>query len=255
LYSENVDGLVIAYGDDKKISLNGQMNEGVMSTQLGLKVIPTLAEDIQVNRDLFLAEYAEAKIHFSTVSSARTVELIREAKKKGMKVTCDVAAHQLLLDDSVLSGFNTNYKVKPPLRSKEDVEALKKGVADGTIDAIASDHSPEDIENKKKEFDHAAFGITGLETAFAVANTALHNLMSIETLTEKFTVAPRKILSLPVPVIKEGAAANLTLFDPAVEWTVEEQHIRSKSKNTPFIGMKLRGKPVAVFNKGQQADC
>jgi dihydroorotase len=255
LYTKNFNGLVLSCCDDKKISHNGQMNEGAISTQLGLKAMPALAEDLMINRDLFLAEYAESRIHFSTISSARTVDMIREAKKKGLKVTCDVAAHQLLLDDSVLTGFNTNYKVNPPLRSKEDIEALKNGLHDGTIDAICSDHSPEDIENKKKEFDHAAFGIIGLETAFAVANTAAHNKIAIENLIDKFTVGPRKILSLPVPTIKDGAAANLTLFDSSADWTVEEDHIKSKSRNTPFIGMKLCGKAVAVFNKGKFAEC
>jgi dihydroorotase len=226
-----------------------------MSTQLGLKAIPSLAEDIMINRDLFLAEYAETKIHFSTVSSVRSVALIREAKAKGANVTCDVSAHQLLLDDSLLHDFDTNYKVKPPLRSKEDIEALKAAVADGTIDCICSDHSPEDVENKKKEFDLAAFGIVGLETAFAVANTAMNKKSTLEKLVEKFTVNPRKILSLPKLSIKEGEPANLTLFDADIEWTVRDQDIKSKSKNTPLIGRTLKGRPVAVFNKGLFAEC
>ncbi len=255
LYGKNFNGLVMSYPNDENIAGHGQMNEGAASTQLGLKGIPALAENTMINRDLFLAEYAESKIHFSTVSSAKSIELIREAKKKGMKVTCDVAAHQLLLDDSLLNDFDTNYKVKPPLRTKEDIEALKKALADGTIDGICSDHTPEDVENKKKEFDLAAYGIIGLETAFAVANTAIQKTISLDTLIEKFTINPRKILSLPVPVIKEGEQANLTLFDSEVEWKVEERHIKSKSKNTPFIGSTLKGRPVAVFNKGLWIEC
>ena len=255
LYSKIFDGLIMSYGNDKNLSVNGQMNEGVMSTQLGLKAIPTLAEDLIINRDLFLADYAGAKIHFSTVSSAKAVDLIREAKKKGMPVTCDVAAHQLMLDDSLLHDFDTNYKVKPPLRSKEDVLALRKALADGTIDAISSDHSPEDIENKKREFDHAAFGIIALETAFAVANTAMQKQIPLDKLIEKLTVNPRKILQLPLPCIREGESANLTLFDSEAAWKFEEHHIKSKSKNTPFAGMTLKGKPVAVFNKGRFEEC
>ncbi len=255
MYAKNFNGLIMSFCDDKKISGNGQMNESVMSAQLGLKSIPTLAEDLMINRDLFLAEYAETRIHFSTLSSAKSVHMIREAKKNGLHITCDTAAHLLMLDDSSLHDFDTNYKVKPPLRSKEDIQALKNGLADGTIDVICSDHSPEDIENKKKEFDHAAFGIIGLETAFAVANTAMQKSIPLNTLINKLTLNPRKILSLPVPMIKEGEAANLTLFDSQMEWKFEEQHIKSKSKNSPFPGMTLKGKPLAVFNKGQFAEC
>lgn len=255
MYSKNFNALILSHADDKNISAHGQMNEGVMNTQLGLKGIPSIAEETMIVRDLFLARYAETKIHFSTISSAMSVELIREAKKGGINVTCDVAAHQLLLDDSLLSDFDTNYKVNPPFRSKEDIEALKKAVADGTIDAICSDHSPEDVERKKKEFDHAAFGIIGLETAFAVANTAMKKSIALEKLIETFTVNPRKILSLAIPTIKEGEQANLTMFDSEIEWTFEEQHIKSKSKNTPFIGTTLKGKAVAVFNKGLMIEC
>ncbi len=255
LYAKNFNGLIMSYPNDENIAGHGQMNEGAVSTQLGLKGTPALAENTMINRDLFLAEYAESRIHFSTVSSAKSIELIREAKRKGMKVTCDVAAHQLLLDDSSLNDFDANYKVKPPLRTKVDIEALKKALIDGTIDSICSDHTPEDVENKKKEFDLAAYGIVGLETAFAVANTAIQKTISLDKLIEKFTIHPRKILSLPVPVIKEGEQANLTLFDSEAEWKVEENHIKSKSKNTPFIGTMLKGKPVAVFNKGLWIEC
>jgi dihydroorotase len=250
LYTKNFNALIMSFPDDKSISGKGLINEGVMNTQLGLKAIPALAEEIMIIRDLFLAEYTESRIHFSTISSAKSVELIRKAKADGLKVTCDVAAHQLLLDDTTLSGFDTNYKVNPPLRTAVDIAALKEGLKDGTIDCICSDHSPEDAENKIKEFELAAFGIIGLETAFAVTNTALGKTMSLENIIERFTTAPRKILSLPVPQIKEGENANLTLFDADVEWTFAEKNIKSKSKNTPFIGIKLKGRAIAVFNKG-----
>jgi len=255
MYAKNFNGLIMSHADDTTLSLHGQMNESPSSTQLGLKGIPSLSEEMMINRDLFLAEYADCRIHVSTVSSAKSVDIIRKAKAKGIKVSCDVAAHQLMLDDSLLEGFDTNYKVTPPLRSKEDIEALKKGVADGTIDVICSDHSPEDIENKKKEFDHAAFGMIGLETAFAIATTSTKGSLSLEKLVEKFTMNPRRILSLPVPEIKEGAKANLTLFDSEIEWTFAEKDIVSKSKNTPFVGTTFKGKPIAVFNKGQYLEC
>jgi dihydroorotase len=251
LYTKNFNGVVMSFADDKYISSNGQINESASSVYLGLKGIPSLSEELMINRDIFLSSYAETKIHFSTISSAKSIELIRQAKKNGMKITCDVAAHNILLDDSSLTEFDTNYKVKPPLRTREDIEALIAGLKDGTIDCISSDHSPEDIENKKKEFDLAAFGIIGLETAYAVANTALTKSMSVELIIEKFTTAPRKILSLPVPSIKEGEKANLTVFNPNEYWTFEEAHIKSKSRNTPFIGTKIRGKAKAVFNKGR----
>lgn len=255
MYSKNFGGLIMSFAEDENISSHGQMNESEVNAQLGLKAIPTLAEELMVNRDLQLTEYAEAKIHFSTISSAKSVDLIREAKKNGLNITCDVAAHQLLLEDNLLTDFDTNYKVKPPLRTKNDIEALKQGLNDGTIDVICSDHSPEDVENKKKEFDQAAFGIIGLETAFAVANTAMRKNISLEKFIEKFTVNPRKLLSLSLPVIKEGEKANLTMFDPDIKWVFEERDIKSKSKNTPFVGSTLEGKPIAVFNNGLWLEC
>jgi dihydroorotase len=250
LYAKNFHGLIMSFPNDKFICGKGQMNEGVTSTALGLKGIPSLAEEVMIARDLMLCEYAETGIHFSTISTKGSVDLIRKAKAKGMKVTCDMAAHYLLLDDSHLEEFDTNFKTSPPLRTKEDIKALKEGLKDGTIDAICSDHSPEDIENKKKEFDLAAFGVEGLETAFAAAFTALKDVLTIEQIIEKITIAPRKILSIAVPKIDVGEVANLTLFNPTEEWTVITQNIFSKSKNNPFLGMKLTGKVKAVVNKG-----
>jgi dihydroorotase len=225
------------------------MNEGKVSTSVGLKGIPALAEEVMVARNIFLCEYTGGKIHFQSISTVRSVELIRDAKKKGLKVTASVNAHHLALDDSALKDFDTACKVNPPLRTKDDINALKKGLADGTIDAITSDHSPEDEENKKVEFDYAAFGMIGLETCFALANT--YSNLKLNDLVKKFSVNPRQILGLPVPKIKEKEKANLTLFLPNKEWKLEEKNIRSKSKNTPFIGKKLKGKIIAVFNNGK----
>ena len=246
LYAKNFKGLLLAHCDEKTISLNGQMNEGKTSTGLGLKGIPALAEEVMVARNLFLCEYTGGKIHFQSVSTAGSVQLIREAKKKGLQVTASVNAYNISLEDSALKDFDTHCKVNPPLRSNADIVALKKGLADGTIDAITSDHSPEDEENKKVEFDYAAFGMIGLETSFALANT--YSGLKLNDLIKKLSVTPREILGLAIPKIKEKEKANLTLFLPNKEWKFEEKDIRSKSKNTPFIGKKLKGKIVGVVN-------
>lgn len=249
LYAKGFDGLVMSYAEEEKISNGGKMNEGEVSTVLGLKGIPALAEELHVARNLFLAEYHDAKMHLSLVSTAKSVDLIRQAKKKGLKVTAEVAAHHLALDDSKLEGFDSYFKVKPPLRTKKDIAALIKGLKDGTIDAICSDHSPEEEETKVVEFDHAAFGIIGLETAYAVVNTHLEGKLTAEELVEKFAINPRKILQLDTPSVETGNNANFTLFDPTKEWTFSESDIRSKSKNTPFIGSKFKGKALAIINK------
>ena len=249
LYAKNFKGLLMAHCDEKTISLNGHMNEGKVSTSLGLKGIPALAEEVMVARNIFLCEYAGGKIHFQSVSTARSVDLIRGAKKKGLKITASVNAHHLALDDSSLKDFDTACKVNPPLRTKEDMAALKKGLADGTLDAITSDHSPEDEENKKVEFDYAAFGMIGLETCFSLANT--YSNLKLNELIRKFAIRPREIFGLPVPKIKEKEKANLTLFLPNKEWKFEEKNIRSKSKNTPFVGKKMKGKVIGVVNNGK----
>lgn len=249
LYAKNFKGLLLAHCDEKTVSLNGQMNEGKASTGLGLKGIPALAEEIMIARNIFLCEYTGGKIHFQSVSTAGAVELIRAAKKKGLKVTASVNAHHLALDDSSLKDFDTNCKVNPPLRTKADMDALKKGLADGTLDAITSDHSPEDEENKRVEFDYAAFGMIGLETCFALANT--YGNLKLADLVKKLSINPRLILGLAAPKIKEKEKANLTLFIPNKEWKLEAKDIRSKSKNTPFIGKKLKGKVLGVLNNGK----
>ncbi|MBA3900166.1 MAG: dihydroorotase [Bacteroidetes bacterium] len=250
LYSKSFNGLIINFPDEQKISLDGKMNEGITSTHTGLKGMPALAEDIMAQRDIFLVEYTESRIHFSTISSAKTVDLIRKAKKQGLNITAEVAVHNLFFDDTVLEGFESHFKVKPPLRTKEDITALLEGIADGTIDAIVSDHSPEDEEMKKREFDYAAFGAIGLETAFAAANTALKGKISLEKLIDILAINPRKILNLPIPAIKIGEKANLTCFLPKKKWEVTESDLKSKSKNCPFIGLTLTGKAVAVVNNG-----
>jgi len=251
LYAKNFGARIISFASELSLTANGKMNEGVTGTMLGLKMLPSIAEEIMVTRDLYLAEYAQTQVHFATLSAKRSVELIRAARKKKINVTTEVAAHQLALDETVLTEFDTNYKVFPPLRNKEDKEALINGLKDGTIDVICSDHSPEDIESKQREFDHAAFGIIGLETTYAVANTVLKNILSTEEIVNKISINPRKILNIPVPSVEEKQNANLTFFLPDLKWTFGEKHIRSRSKNTPFIGKEFIGKAIGIINKGQ----
>lgn len=250
LYSKNFDGLVMTHCDDKSISQDGQMNEGETSTRLGLKGIPALAEELMVSRNIFLAEYSNAPLHISNVSTKASVQLIREAKARGLKITASVNAYNIALDDTLLSGFDSNYKLNPPLRTKNDMEALRKGLADGTIDAITSDHRPQDIESKDVEFDHASNGMIGLESAFGLINTNKGKL-KLETVIEALSAKPRSLLKLKQVSIKEGEAANITLFDPEKEWIFEKKHIQSKSSNTPLTGSKFKGRVIGVINKKQ----
>jgi dihydroorotase len=259
-YLYPIKGLLMNRPEETTLTLFGQMHEGIESTLLGMKGMPSTAEELIVMRDLKLLEYAfsqiqeketEAVLHFSTISTQRAVELIREAKAKGLPVSCDIAAHQLAFTDVDLKEFDTNFKVNPPFRTKADIEALKGGLADGTIDTIVSDHNPHDEESKNLEFDMADFGIIGLETAFAVANT--YSNLPIEDLIEKMTSKPAKLLRLPEETIQEGVSANLTIFNPVLEWTFSEKNILSKSKNTPFIGHTLRGRVLGVISKNQMA--
>jgi len=255
LYAKNFNGLIMSYSSEAKTSDKGQMNEGLTSTKLGLKGIPALAEELQVARDIQLCEYTEAKIHFSTISTAQSVNLIREAKAKGLNITADTSSYHLYLNDKELESFDSNLKVKPPLRSTKDIEALKQGLKDGTIDAICSDHYPQNIENKKCEFNIADFGMINLETSFAVANTALQTINNTALIIEKLTSKPRAILGLDSPAIEEGNLADLTLFDPKLKWTYLEKNICSKSKNTPLIGKEFTGKAIAIVNNGQLSIC
>ena len=250
-YLQQFGGLLINLPDDKHLSKFGQMHEGVSSTMLGLKGLPALAEAMGIQRDLNLLRYAGGKIHFSCLSAAVSVELVRQAKKEGLNVTADVAAHQLAFTDEALADFDTNLKVKPPFRTEQDRLALIEGLLDGTIDAIVTDHQPHDTESKALEFDLAEFGVIGLQTAFTTVNTYAPQLTT-ELIIEKFTTAPRQILGLPSPTIQEGKQANLTLFNPEQKWIFTEKDIRSKSKNSPFIGKALQGKIIAVFNQGKK---
>ncbi|MEN8185595.1 MAG: dihydroorotase [Bacteroidota bacterium] len=247
LYAQNFDGMVLSFPQEKTTSTLGYVNEGVNSTRLGLKSIPSMAEELQIARDLFLLEYTGGKLHIPTVSSAKSVKLIKEAKKKGLQVTCSVSAHHLSLTDDELKNFNTNIKVLPPLRTKKDVNALIKGVKDGTIDIITSDHNPIDIEHKKVEFENAMYGTIGLESAFGSINKVLDLEDTILCLTEK----PRNVFGLQQPKINEGENANITLFNPEIDYTFTEENIISRSKNAAFLGKKLKGAAYGIIANKQ----
>ncbi len=248
LYAQGFDATVFSYPEDTAIAGKAKVNEGEVSTLLGMKGIPSLAEELMIARDLYLAEYTVSRIHFSTISTARSVELIREAKRKGLEVTCDVAAHHLILTDEALMGFDSMYKVKPPLRTKDDVLALIKGLKDGTIDAIVSQHTPHEVEFKDVEFEMAEYGITGFQTALPLA---LKSGLPVELLVEKLAINPREILGVTVPVIAEGERANLVLFDAETEWEYSSKNNRSKSVNSPFFGQQLKGKVQLTYNNKQ----
>ncbi|WP_395627684.1 dihydroorotase [Daejeonella sp.] len=248
LYTKSFNGLIFSYAEDQDIAAKGKMNEGVMSTFLGMKGNPSLAEELMVARDLYLAEYNEARIHFSTISSHRSVDLIRKAKKAGVKVTCDVAAHHLVLTEDNLEGFDSQYKVKPPLRTKTDQKALIAGLKDGTIDAIVSQHTPHEIEFKDVEFEIASYGIIGLQTVLPLA---LKSGLSPEMIVEKLAISPRKLLGITIPIFDLGISANFILFNPIEKWTLNEKSNKSKSNNSPFMGQELTGKVTLVHNNEQ----
>ena len=250
-YVKLFDGVVFSHPDDENVSHDGSMNEGVVSTNLGLKGMPSLAEELMVVRDIYLAEYTQSRLHFSLISTARSVDLIRAAKKKGVKVTCGVSSMHLMFDDGELNEFDTNFKLNPSLRTKKDVAALIAGLKDGTIDVIVSAHQPQNIELKDVEFEYADFGAINLQTSFALANTSFGNSISNEVLIEKIAINPRKILGIQIPTINEGEEANFTLFNPSEEWIFYKSENKSKSANTPLFEKKLIGRVVAGFNHNQ----
>lgn len=245
-YTQDFDGLVIAFAQDDKIKGNGVANEGIVSTRLGLKGIPNLAEEIEVARNLFLLEYTGGKLHIPTISTAKSVTLIQEAKAKGLQVSCSVAVHHLVLNDEKLEEFDTRYKVTPPLRSEADRLALIEGVKNGIIDTITSDHNPIDIEHKKMDFDTAKNGTIGLESAFG----ALLTILPVETVVEKLT-SGRALFGLKTPSIIEGTPANLCLFNPDGKSTFTLDKILSKSKNSAFIGSEIKGEVYGILNQNQ----
>jgi len=241
-YVQDFNGLIIAFSQDKNIKSNGIVNESESSTRLGIKGNPNLAEDLQIARNLLLLEYTGGKLHIPTISTEKSVDLIRQAKRKGLKVSCSVAVANLFFTDEVLEGFDTNYKVNPPIRTQKDVKALVQGLQDGTIDMITSDHNPVAIERKKLEFDKATDGMIGLETIFG----AINKILPLEITIEKLTF-PKSIFGIENHPIEIGQKANFTLFNPEIEYTFEAKNILSKSKNSPFVGQKLKGKVYQTY--------
>ncbi|QCK14138.1 dihydroorotase [Mangrovivirga cuniculi] len=245
-YLQKVDALLVNRPCDQWLSKFGQMHEGVNSTRLGMKGIPVLAETLMVRRDIELLKYAGGKLHFSTISSKESVDLIAEAKNQGLNVSCDVAIHNLLYTDEENMMFDSNYKVDPPLRSEEDRKALVKGVKEGIIDCIVTDHHPHDPESKDLEYDLADFGVTGLQTAISEV-WKLKEEIEGDKIIEAMSLQPRKLMGLDEIKIEEGEVADLTLFDPEEIWEYNDETNKSNSKNHPRFGEKIKGKVKAVI--------
>jgi dihydroorotase len=244
---------IISHCQDLNLTQDGVMHEGLVSTYLGFKGMPAAAEEVMVARDIALAELTGAQIHIAHVSCAGSVRLIREAKDRGVKITAEVAPHHFSLTHDAVFSFDTNTKVNPPLRTKEDQEALKSGLLDGTIDVIASDHAPHELAVKDLEYDQAAFGISGLETAVALSVDQLYhgNVLDLPQLIEKFTLGPAKVLHLNKGSLEIGQEADITIIDPDRSWQVDVNKFCSKGRNSPFQGWTLHGMAVATIVRGQ----
>jgi len=249
-YVRAFDGTIIQLPDHQSLSTHGLMHEGIHSVRLGMPGIPAISELIQVQRDMELARYAASRIHFTGISTRQAIAAIARAKQEGLQVSCSITAYHLALTDACLEDYDTNLKVMPPLRSQEDVNALKEAVAAGIIDAFATHHRPQDIESKQLEFEYAAPGMIGMESFFGIMNRELATIDLLDKIA-MLTTRPRNLLGLPEVEIAVGKEANLTIFDPDKEWTFEEKHIRSRSHQTPFIGQRLKGFVYGIFAKHQ----
>jgi dihydroorotase len=250
----NVFGIPVAdHCEDMSLAEGGAMHEGIVSTRLGLKGIPSAAEEIIVARDIILSELTGGHVHLCHMSTRGSVELIRRAKDKGLKVTAEACPHHFTLTHESCEGYNTNAKMNPPLREAADREAIRDALRDGTIDAIATDHAPHHYDAKEREFDQAPNGIIGLETAFALANSELvgGGVLTLVGLVERMSTMPARIFHLPGGSLAKGAPADVVLLDPAAEWTVNPSAFRSRSRNTPFGGRAVRGRAVTTIVRGQ----
>ncbi|PKN12205.1 MAG: dihydroorotase [Deltaproteobacteria bacterium HGW-Deltaproteobacteria-4] len=251
-YANGIGIPLITHAEDLELVGAGTMNEGFTSTELGLKGIPHVAEDIATSRDVLLAEYTGAPIHIAHVSTLGSVQIIREAKGRGVKVTCETAPHYFTLTDDAVRGYNTNAKMNPPLREAADVAAIKAGLQDGTIDCIATDHAPHHIDEKDVEFDVALNGIVGLETSLPLSlKLVSEGVLTLAQLVEKMSCNPAKILSLDRGTLAVGATADLTIIDPVTTWKVAAEKLASKSKNSPFLGWEVQGCAKATIVGGE----
>jgi dihydroorotase len=246
-YAQAFDGLIMSHPQDSLIANEGVANESSTTIHTGLKANPSIAEELQIARDLFLLEYTGGRLHIPMITTKKSVRLIKEAKKKGLAVTCSVSAHHLTLTDRELTDFDSNYKLNPPLRTVQDCKALQKGVLDGVVDLLTSDHRPIDIEDKKKEFALAKDGTIGLESFFGVVNSVL----DLDDFIETITTNPREIFGLEQVVIKEGEKANLCFFNPDIDWVFTEESILSTSKNSAFLNKPMKGQVYGVFHNNR----
>ena len=251
-YANMLQTPIIDHSEDPHLFKDGHMNEGVMSTRLGIQGIPNAAESSMIARNIELVKLTGGALHVAHISTAESVELVRRAKAEGLPVTCEVTPHHLIFSDDDLTTFDTNLKMNPPLRSKKDIEASKAALKDGTVDVIASDHAPHSIEEKDVEFEAAPFGITGLETMLGaiLQHIVEPGILDLQQALHKMCIAPRQVLNLPVPKIAVGEAAELTIFAPNQTWTVDPHAMQSQSLNTPFGGQNLPGAVFGVINNG-----
>jgi dihydroorotase len=252
-YSKMFEIPVLGHEEDINLSKNRHMHEGYYSTKLGIPAIPSISEEIMIMRDIMITEYTGGRFHVCHISTRGAVELVRKAKDKGLKVTCEVTPHHFTLTDQAVESFDTSTKMNPPLRSVDDREAIVQGLKDGTIDAIATDHAPHSREEKEAEYIYAPFGITGLESAWGLIVTQLldKNIVSIENIYALCVANPRRILNLPLPKIKKGEKANLTLLNNTQPWQLKDRKSFSKSDNTPFKEFAMVGKNIAVINNAK----
>jgi dihydroorotase len=243
---------IISHSEDPSLVGEGVMNEGFTSTELGLKGISRVAEDAAVARDVYLAEFTDSPIHIAHVSTKGAVSIIRDAKGRGVKVTCETAPHYFTLTDDAVRGYDTNAKMNPPLREDMDTQAIRDGLRDGTIDAIASDHAPHHSDEKDLEFNLALNGIIGLETSLPLSLKLVEEkVLDVKGIVEKISLNPAKILGIDRGTLKVGAVADVTVIDPNAEWVYSEEMICSKSKNSPFIGMQMKGQAVYTIVGGK----
>jgi len=247
LYAKNFNGLVISFPYDQSISPNGQINEGNVSTQLGLEGIPDLSEEIILNRDMLINSYHEGRLHFNIVSSKKSVKQLKKAKKEQKYVSCGTSIFHLLFDDELLDGFDSRFKILPPLRTKADRNALIEGVKNGVIDVITSYHQPHEEEINEVEFSLAPFGIIGTQVCFPLALTYLSDYLGLEKIVQCMSINPRTILQCEIPIIKVGHQADITLFDPTKKWTFSKENNNSKSENTPLFGSELKGSVLGTI--------